>query len=151
MLLCCVWTHELMFRHKQTLLGLEKDLCWLLLLPVGLQRYTGFEVYHNMKIDSYHTMCICCLRYWIILYYCWKYYQDEYCVPWYCETNVFQHGYCTVKISFHCNTSRHKHGWNSCYDTPSISSTSGYGSQVINIQREHDMTPTVDMVRMTHR
>lgn len=56
----------------------------------------------------------------------------------------------TVKISFHCNTSRHKHVWNSCCDTPSISSTSGYQTQVINIQREHDMTPTVDMVSMTH-
>lgn len=68
-MLFCVWTYELMlflrsgYVQAQTdFVGVGERFC-VGCCQSDYSDILGFEVYHNMTMDSYHTMCICYLRY----------------------------------------------------------------------------------------
>lgn len=90
-MLFCVWTYELMLFLRSGYVQAQTDF-----VGVGERFCVGcfccqsdysdiLGLRYTMTMDSYHTMCICYLRYWIILCYCWNTDWDYHCVLWYCK------------------------------------------------------------------
>lgn len=90
-MLFCVWTYELMLFLRSGYVQAQTDF-----VGVGERFCVGcfccqsdysdiLGLRYTMTMDSYHTMCICYLRYWIILCYCWNTDWDYYCVLWNCK------------------------------------------------------------------